>query len=196
MDSGQQAARRARALRGFAAAFVAVVVSATAHTLSGGGAPPAWLLVAVALLATPVAVALVGDRPRPLRLAAAVVLAQAALHLAFAAVGTADPVATGHVHGAPVLGTALAAPAHPFHASGGMMIGHAIAAVVTVVLLARGERMLAALGRGIRRLVPRLAAPSLAPRAPRVRALAPMPATRPALPPFSLSRRGPPALAR
>ena len=50
------------------AASVAVVVSATAHTLSGGGAPPAWLLVAVALLATPVAVALVGDRPRPLRL--------------------------------------------------------------------------------------------------------------------------------
>ncbi|WP_448257784.1 hypothetical protein [Microbacterium aurum] len=196
MDSRRQAARRARALRGFAAASVAVVVSATAHTLSGGGAPPAWLLVAVALLATPVAVALVGDRPRPLRLGAAVALAQAALHLAFAAVGTAAPVAAGHVHGGTALGAGPVAQAHVMHAPSGMMLGHAIAAVVTVVLLARGERMLAALARGIRRLLPRPAAPTLVPRAPRVRTLAPLPVTVPALPPFSLSRRGPPALAR
>ena len=65
-----------------------------------------------------------------------------------------------------------------------------------VVLLAGGERMLAALARGIRRLLPRPAAPTLVPRAPRVRALAPLPVTLPTLPPFSLSRRGPPALAR
>ena len=82
------------------------------------------------------------------------------------------------------------------HAPSGMMLGHAIAAVVTVVLLARGERMLAALARGIRRLLPRPAAPTRVPRAPRVRALAPLPVTLPTLPPFSLSRRGPPALAR
>ena len=36
-----------------------------------------------------------------------------------------------------------------------MLLGHALAAIATIVALYRGERMLRALGRGIRRLLGR-----------------------------------------
>lgn len=183
-------ARRRRVIRGSAAALIATVIASTAHTLSGGGAPPVWLLLAVTALASPIAVALIGSRPSLPRLAATVALAQIMLHTAFAAVGTDAPAQlSGHAHGLVPLGEAVASPAT------GMTAGHVAAAVVTTLLLATGERMLAALGRGIRRLLRLPATRALALRAPG----RPAPVVRrvhAALILTSVSRRGPPAFAR
>lgn len=191
MERGRLAARQARALRGGAAVAVATVTAATAHTLSGGGAPPFWLLVAVVVLATPLGIALVGRRPALWRIALAVAASQALLHATFAAVGPAAPaMAVGHDHGAllPALGPAVAL------ADPAMLAGHALAGLVTTALLAYGERMLRALGRGMRRVLRRASA-----RIPVIAWPEPVPAPlfRTRLPRVdldSLSRRGPPAL--
>lgn len=206
MDTGRSAARRARALRGTVAAAVATTIAATAHTLSGGGAPPLWLLLAVTALAAPLSVALVGQRPHVARLSTAVIAAQAVLHFAFASIGTSAPAALGDPRGAhdhsamllPSAGTEIGATATATATAAmttTMMIGHVLAAVTTIVLLAFGERMLKAIARGIRQLLPLLPTPA-APR-PAVRAAAS--ASRTAVSPASfltsVTRRGPPALA-
>jgi len=189
--------RRARALRGTAAAAVAVVLASTSHTLAGGGAPPPWLLLAVTILASPLSVALVGRRRSLPRLAAAVVIAQVALHAAFAAVGTAawgagNATHGGHQHAIAPLDLAVASPAVTT-VGASMVLAHIVAAAATVVLLAWGEQMLAAIASGIRRLlrlapVPAAHGPRHAPPSvflPRRTALA-------AVFPHSVSRRGPP----
>lgn len=182
-------ARRLRVLRGSTAASVATVVASTAHTLAGGGAPPFWLLIAVTLLAAPIAVALIGGRRSLTRLAATVAAAQLMLHTAFAAVGSDAPLAGhGHVHGLVTLTTALSP------ATAGMTAGHAIAAVVTFVMLATGERMLRALARGIRRLL-HVADDVSLPGATARRPVSPRPRLHAAKILTSVSRRGPPALA-
>ncbi|MFT3798583.1 hypothetical protein [Microbacterium sp.] len=190
MDAGRSSARRTRALRGVAAASIATMLAATAHTLSGGGAPPPWLVLAVTALTAPLAVALVGRRRSIVRLAAVVAVAQGGLHLAFAAVGPAELGAIGHVHGGAVLEATAALPgADP------MTIGHATAAIVTTAILAWGERMLAALAHGIVRLLGRMPAPTPPPSftAPATARLDVVPVRVPLL---SLTRRGPPVLAR
>lgn len=202
-----------RAVRGVASAAVSTTVAATAHTLAGGGAPPWWLVLAATLLAAPLAVALVGAAAAPtarhaeqapsrgqpgalLRTASVVLVAQGLLHVAFASVGSSAPhAAAGHhgtAHGATGIAP-LAAGGH-LHLDAGMIAAHIVAAAVTVLLLARGEAILARVARGLRRLL-RTAVPRM-PQAPSPRAVA-REATLPA-PVFllTLSRRGPPALAR
>lgn len=186
--------RHVRALRGASAAVVATLVAATAHTLSGGGAPPPLLLVAVALLAMPVTTALVGRRRALWRTFATVLASQAMFHVAFAVAGTAgsSPMPATHAHhgmAVPLGDVVVAAAPDPL-----MLPGHAVAAVVTVIALHRGERMLRALGRGILRLFrpvlvvvppqrPRRLAAHIAVRCGEIRAV------------FSdVSRRGPPVV--
>lgn len=143
-------ARRVRVGRGTASAAVSTLIAATAHTLSGGVAP-LWLIVAAALLATPAAVLLVGYRPSTTRTALVVLASQGLFHTFFGVAGGADPaLASGHLH-APA---ATSIPLSHLHApSAGMVVAHIVAAAVTIALLAHGERMLSALGRGILRLV-------------------------------------------
>ncbi len=188
--------RRLRALRGTAAAAVAVLFASTAHTLSGGDAPPFWLIVGVTILAAPLCVALVGRRRTLIGLGGAVVLAQLALHTACAAVGTASPAA-GAVGGHHPLMTRVGAVADAATAmdpaATTMTLGHAVAALVTFVVLAWGEAAAAAIARGIRhvlRHVPvRTAAHPIAP----VRVDA-APVHAPAAPFLAcVTRRGPPA---
>lgn len=199
MDTGRSVARRTRALRGSAAAAVATTIAATAHTLSGGGAPPLWLLIAVTALAAPVSVALVGQRRSIVRLGIAVLAAQAVLHVAFSAVGTSAPAGLSsprgaHDHAAMALSAASTGTAAAMTAT--MAAGHVLAALATIVLLAFGERMLAAIARGIRHLLPRL------PAADAPRPTAPLAAAHTLLAAIaaafltSVGRRGPPALAR
>jgi hypothetical protein len=206
---GERAAsRRHRALRGSVAAVVATLVAATAHTLAGGGAPPWWMLLSLALLTSPVAVWLIGRRPTIRGTAAAVVAAQLALHVAFAAVGAGDPAsasptdaAPGHSAGhsgssaaAAALGRSLAAAGH-LHLDAGMILAHIVAALVTVLLLTHGERLVRAIAGGIRRVLSR-ARPVLPPPAvPVPRFDGPL-AVVAAVFLSALSRRGPPALAR
>lgn len=195
-----RAARAARATRGSIAAAVAVLVAGTAHTLSGGGAPPVWLMLAVTILATPACMLLASPRCGRAGLAAAVAAAQLALHGAFAAVGAAGPASTARdamAHGAhahllalfsspgsttPVIDAATAL----------MTAGHVGAAALTFVLLAWGETMLGALARGIRRVLRRRS--TLHRHPPVTVPISSLPRRVPLAAPFSLcvSRRGPP----
>lgn len=193
MSGGERMpARRRRALRGSTAATTAVLLASTAHTLAGGDAPPPWLVVAAMILAAPLCVALVGRRLDLPRLSAAVVAAQAILHAAFAAVGTAAPagdVATAHHHDFASLSSIAVDPA-----ASTMTLGHAIAAVVTIAALAGGERLLATIAHGIRILL-RPAAPLPTPPArPRALPAAFLDATAGAVARLahSVGRRGPP----
>lgn len=186
--------RRVRALRGTAAAAVAVLFASTAHTLSGGDAPPLWLIVGVTILAAQLCIALVGRRRTLIGLGLAVAAAQLALHAAFAAVGAAAPAATrgptldGHEHVMPMLGVTAADPA-----AATMTLGHVLAALVTFVVLAWGEAVVAAIARGIRHVLARVPAHATTPPTT-TPGLAPAPVHAPA-PVFlaCVTRRGPPA---
>jgi len=188
-------ARQVRAVRGFTAASIATTLAATAHTI-GGGTPPAWWLVlAVTLLATPVSVALIGRRPSAVRTALAASAAQALLHTAYAAVGDAAPTVAAHVHS--IVGSTtggavapIAATAH-LHVDAGMLLAHLVAAAATIALLVRGEALLRALARGVRRLLPRVSLRPLPTVSLPMRAYAPrLPGTDPLF--SAISRRGPP----
>lgn len=199
MDSARttaRARRASRALRAGAASGVSTVIAATAHTLAGAGAPPWWLVLAVALLAWPAAVWLVGRRLTIAGTSAAVLVAQSLLHLAFAAVGTAAPQSpVPHVgHHAGQASLAVAEVGH-LHLDLGMIIAHVLAAALTVAVLTRGERVLRRIARGVRRLLSRAAATPALPSVPLMRAFrTDVPAVRLFL--SALSRRGPPAFAR
>lgn len=197
-----RAPRAVRALRGSTDAACAVLIAGTAHTLSGGGAPPAWLMLAVTILAAPLCTLLVGRRPSRWRLAAAVAAAQLALHATFAAVGGAGPIGAAHdaaaMHGVHAMHADLLTLLAP--AAGGvdpaaavMTLGHVLAAAITFAALAWGERMLAALARGIRRVLRPPYAPRPArPTSPRA-AFLPRRGPAPAFFLHCVTRRGPPA---
>ncbi|QAY58680.1 hypothetical protein ET475_00780 [Microbacterium protaetiae] len=188
-------ARQLRALRGVVASAITVLLAATAHTVAGGGAPAPLLLVAAAMLAAPPAVLLVGRRPSVLRTSTAVLAAQAVFHGVFALFGGPSTVTFvtpvgAHVHSAQMVATGThAMTPHSMSAA------HVIAALVTVVVLHRGEWMLRAAGRGIHRLLPLRRARVPRPSSVRaVRATFAAPALRAVLLVCSVGRRGPPAL--
>lgn len=186
--------RQVRALRGTAAAVVATLVAATAHTLSGGGAPHPFLVVSVAALASPIAVWLAGRRPAWWRTALVVTGAQALFHGAFALAGDARPLVPSHAHLSHQV-PASAVGASP-DGDPAMIVGHVIAALVTIMAVGHGERLLQRLGRGIRHLAARVTAALPAPLAlPRTIATADAPPRPQRHHRFALSRRGPPAFA-
>ncbi|MGN6218514.1 MAG: hypothetical protein ACTHNQ_03345 [Microbacterium sp.] len=182
--------RHVRALRGTAAAWVATVVAATAHTLAGGGAPAPSLVAAVGILAAPFGVAVVGRRLSAWRIGAVVLAGQALFHLAFAITAGADPSAP-HSHHTMVLAGGIAPVALP---DAPMVLAHALAALATVAGLYGGERMLRALGRGIRSVLARARVVLPAPPVPALVTPDRERTIRPARAVLSgLSRRGPPA---
>ncbi|MCW3493946.1 hypothetical protein [Microbacterium sp. SSM24] len=184
--------RHVRTLRGAAAAWVATIVAATSHTLAGGGAPAPLLVAVVGILAWPIGIALVGRRLSVSHIASAVVASQLLFHVAFAVVAGADPsAAAGHVHHLVLDGGGLTVALVP---DAPMLLAHALAAVATLLGLYGGERMLRALGRGIRSVVQRSDVVPLAPRTVVRSALAHFslaPARGVVL--SDLSRRGPPS---
>ncbi|MEH3089961.1 MAG: hypothetical protein PGN24_10330 [Microbacterium arborescens] len=207
--------RQQRALRAGAAATLATFVALLSH-VSAGGEPPALLGVALPwALSLVVCLLVVGRRLSALRLAAAVVGAQVLFHALFslgvvpssgslpsAPFGPANMSAhslhTGHMSmsasilpGGPIIGMTPDAA---------MLAAHLVAAIVTTVVLHRGERLVVAVAELARRAGLKLRAaagipvrptnPSLRPRiggAP-VRARHPRPLVA------SPARRGPPAL--
>jgi hypothetical protein len=140
--------RGVRVARGLTAAGVAVFVAAFSHAASGGGAPGGVGLALALALSAVVCVVLARRRLSVTALTISVLISQFALHLLFG-VGAASSsgvllTQTGH-HGHIALTTvtdAGAMPAHPGHDSGWMWMGHAVAAVLTIALLHRGERTL------------------------------------------------------
>ncbi|WP_214465909.1 hypothetical protein [Microbacterium flavescens] len=149
--------RHVRALRGAAAAWIATIIAATSHTLAGGGAPSPVLVGVLGILASPAAIALIGRRLSAWRVGAAVVASQALFHVAFAMTAGVDPAGLrGHVHDLRLDG---GAPSGGLLPDGAMLAGHLVAAAATLLVLYFGERMLRALGRGIRSVLRRADAP-------------------------------------
>ena len=175
---GSDTERHVRALRGIAASAITVLLAATAHTLAGGGAPSPLLVFVAATLAAP----------------PAVLAAQLVFHTAFALFGTGSGVrftsgVGAHAHMAMHMVTTGSAPM----AHDSMSAAHIVAALLTIAALHRGERMLRALGRGIRRLLPLRI--TRAPRPPTVRVVRAMftpPTTRATIFVADVGRRGPP----
>jgi hypothetical protein len=126
--------RGARVLRGLAAGAVATAAAATSHSLSGGTLNLDGLAVA-ATFAAIVSIALAGRSLSLVRLSTSVLVSQLAFHLAFSDIGTGDTVVRMGHH-AMVVGTDVGAEPRMDVA---MWVGHAIAALVTVVLLRHGE---------------------------------------------------------
>jgi len=148
--------RGMRVARGLAAAGIATFVAGFSHAAAGGGAPGGAGL-ALALAFSAVVCVLLTRRSLSLPLlAVSVVVSQFAFHLLFE-VGNGGSMAAGSFaslehaghHGGTGGGAqALAASAASvptsshLHDSGWMWVAHAVAAVATIALLHRGERML------------------------------------------------------
>lgn len=179
--------RGARTARGGLAAALAVFVSALAHDLSGGGAPPLLAVVVALAFAVPACVLLAGRRTSLWRLSVSVAFSQAVFHVLFTLGGgsgsTRFVMPAGHLHagehvgvvttggGSTALGAMSMGPA-PL-----MWAGHALAALVTIAAIRRGEQTL------LRLLV--LATLHVV-RAARL--VLPAPLARPALPPHRVER--------
>jgi hypothetical protein len=146
-DPTPTATRAERFARGWLTAGASTVVAAFSHVV-GGGMQPGLLGVVLALaVAVPVSIALAGVHLSTVRLAVAVALSQVAFHLLFS-LGASDAggaSASGGHHTALVISTVADGAASGSAAStmvmGGpaMWLAHALAAVVTIVALRRGE---------------------------------------------------------
>lgn len=157
--------RQLRLLRGTASSSIATLIAAVSHTVGGGAPPHLLLMLTVSVLLTPVAALLVGTRIRLPGLAAAVTATQVAFHTLFAVAGEIAPSAVGgggHQHGPLVLrfppqGATASAMDAP------MAAAHLAAAVLTILLLRRGELLVQTVVRWVRMLLRR---PLNAPRLP------------------------------
>jgi hypothetical protein len=192
-------ARRIRVARGVLAAAVSTFAAAFSHGVASGEAPSILALAVASVLAVGVSIALAG-RATPVRLALAVVGSQAAFHTLFAALpATSGTVMQSGHHGMVMLSTDAAAHVHG-SADVAMWLGHAAAAVVTIVALQHGERVLLAFGATLSLAVRALIAgmgtvPVASPGVP-IPPWLPIPDARTTLLPFSANRRGPPLRTR
>lgn len=140
-----RAGRAPRVIRGVAAAAAATFFATVSHGAVDAALPAAVNIVVALCLATPACVLLAGRSLSWGRLAAAVVVSQALFHgilaLDLTGAGAGVAFATGAHHDTAALAgqTAVATAEHTSH-SPGMWAAHALAAVVTVLALGRGER--------------------------------------------------------
>lgn len=136
--------RWARVARGWFTAAVSVIVAAISH-VAGGGELPGLLGAGLALTFAGLAsVALAGKTLSTLRLSVSVLASQVAFHTLFG-MGTGSASMSGHgaghQHGAVLVEVAAAsASPSPMPAGSSMWLAHVVAALVTIVLLRRGER--------------------------------------------------------
>jgi hypothetical protein len=146
-------AREARAAfvrRGTAASIITTMLAAVSHTVAGGPAPaPSIVLGMIVLLIAPSALLLRAPVPGRLRshrtgglarIALTTIVAQLAFHSVFSALGDpldGEAVLGGHHHATIDLSTGTAHVENP-----GMLVAHAIAAVVTIMVLAYGESVI------------------------------------------------------
>lgn len=153
--------RATQLARGSATAIVAVFLAAFSHGVAGGAAPGGVGLGLASLVALAASIALVGRRSSPVRTVLAVLASQGAFHLLFgvgAGTSTGSFVVSGSGHHRSIafVDGAASAGAHA-HTDGAMLIGHAIAAALTIVyLLAVEQAVWHAAGTAARRFVLRL----------------------------------------
>lgn len=144
-----------RLVRGWIGAVVATSTAAASHVLAGGSTPEVPLLALALALSGLVCTTLSGRGLSLWRLATGVLLSQGLFHWLFS--GAAAPhrsalLSSGHAaHSVPLepaAGTAVTAAMD--HSSPLMWAGHAVAAVLTVALLRRGEVSVVRLVRALR----------------------------------------------
>lgn len=189
-------ARQLRLVRAAAVSSIATLIAAISHTFGGGAAPHPLLILAVATLLTPLSALLVGVRQSRARVAVAVLLSQGAFHLLFQALGSPTESeiigGAGHVH---QVDLALLGSASPVATPGTIMIvAHAVAAVLTILLVWHGETLVRIVARWFEALFAHASAvtPTEHGRPLRLRSIV--------VPPFDAAvsaaapRRGPPAL--
>lgn len=139
--------RRPHVIRGLVAASIATFVALASHVWVGG-AMPGMLGVAVPwILSVMVCTLLAGRCLSLLRLSVSVVLSQLLFHVLFVLGAITPQAALGaHEHGGalvlPMTGAGALVPE-----DAGMWASHALAALVTVLLLHRGEQTVHALSR-------------------------------------------------
>jgi hypothetical protein len=139
------ATRWARVIRGLVASSIAVFVAAFAH-VTGGGVMPGFAGLALAFAFCALAsIGLAGRRVSRVRLAATVILSQGVFHLLFLmSGGVATVLSTPTTTGMRMITTQIAVtPSSTGPAmidDGWMWLSHGIAAIVTIVALAWGER--------------------------------------------------------
>ncbi|WP_087011165.1 hypothetical protein [Leucobacter sp. 7(1)] len=151
--------RGVRVLRGAAAALVATLLAAASHGIAGGVVT--WASVAATVVFTlPLCVALAGRVGSLWRLSIAVSASQFVYHWTFAGLGltsgaAADaPMVSPHAAHLAALESFAPDLASAGAADASMWFWHAVAAVLTITLLARGERAVMALGRTLLRALP------------------------------------------
>ncbi|MFJ3311601.1 hypothetical protein ACIPJU_02125 [Micrococcus endophyticus] len=199
----------ARLARGVAGALAMTVLAALFHAAAvpGAGLPDARVAAFAAVLAAPVCTALAGRALSLWRTAAAVAVAQGLFHVLYGiaagghAVAPAAGVDPAHLHHAaaaagPLVSVSAGPAAGHVHAADPLMLAaHAAAAVLTVLVLRRGEALVLAVAeRVLQAVLPRAASagPLPLPSPARVPAL---PAPRPTESLVLLGtpgRRGPP----
>lgn len=151
--------RGLRTARGTAGATAAVLLAAASHALVGG-AVTATAIIATIVIALPLCVALAGRIASLWRLSLAVVFAQFLFHWSFVGLGSGAALSgsagggsaaahTSHLAALVGIGSTAAevgASASAATAAGAAMwLSHAVAAVLTIALLYRGERAALAL---------------------------------------------------
>ncbi|MFS2279434.1 hypothetical protein V2S04_01275 [Microbacterium sp. OR21] len=139
-----RSSRRVRLLRGFAGASISTFVALASHVWVGGQMPGMLGIAVPWLLSFMLCTLLSGIRLSATRLTVSVLLSQALFHALFV-LGAISPRGgiAPHVHGPLVLPSEGAALLVPENA--GMWLAHGVAALVTVLALHRGERLLQAL---------------------------------------------------
>lgn len=194
--------RGARTVRGLIAALTATFVAAFFHTVADGCPPSVFGVVVALAFAIPACVFLAGRSLSRIRLAGSVLGSQAVFHLTMSlgdgsgVTASGDAAAGHHAHAASVTMTAAAVgtPHAPHGAA--MWLAHLFAAVLTFVLLRRGEAafwaILALTSLTVTRLLLILTGPGHLPPM-RARATARLRSIRPRLVVLSTMRhRGPP----
>ncbi|WP_407358803.1 hypothetical protein LTA6_000991 [Microbacterium sp. LTA6] len=133
-------------LRGFSAASLATFAALAGHVTGGGQMPGPLGIVVPWIFSFMVCVLLAGRKLSVIRLSISVAISQLLFHVLFV-LGTIEPsgTAVGHVHGAPIVLPAGAGMTEAVVADGTMWFGHLLAAIATVAIAHRGERMLLAL---------------------------------------------------
>lgn len=203
--------RQQRAVRATASASLATFVALLSH-VAAGGPPPSVLGIALPwALSLIVCLGLAGRRLSVMRVGAAVAAAQAVFHVLFA-LGVVPLASAGPAPGAaglaahaghmPVAASSLASvPTSAVVVPDAAMLGaHVIAAVVTTLVLHRGELLLVGLGELARRVARRLRAAgrdvvpptAVSPRRRGFASSTSAPRPRPLI--ASPARRGPPSL--
>jgi hypothetical protein len=153
--------RKPAVARGFAASSLAIFVALAGHVSGGGQMPGALGILVPWVFSFMICVLLAGRSLSLIRLTLSVAVSQFLFHTLFV-LGTITPsgISPAHVHGAPLVIPATTGIPEAVTADASMWLGHALAALLTVAALYRGERLIIAvrdlavqLGRWLRRRV-------------------------------------------